>query len=100
MVWIHSHRRHCLILPSGRRVDLSPAEYQLLMVFIRYPQIVLSRDYLLQQTRGRACSPFDRTIDVRIGSLRKKFKRNHNDAPLFKTVRGAGYFLDAEVTSL
>ena len=102
--WIIDTRTHQITDQQDQLIDLSPAEYQLLLVFIRYPQIVLSRDYLLQQTRGRSCSPFDRTIDVRIGNLRKKLKRDHSDdhsdTPLFKTVRGIGYFLDAEVTTL
>lgn len=73
-------------------IDLSPAEIDLLLVFVKHPQIVLSRDYLMQQTRGRDAAPFDRTIDVRVGQLRKKLPIS-DEQTLFKTVRGGGYML-------
>lgn len=77
-------------------IDLSPAEIDLLLVFVKHPQIVLSRDYLMQQTRGRDAAPFDRTIDVRVGQLRKKLPIS-DEQTLFKTVRGGGYMLTQEV---
>ena len=83
--------------PAQQPVELSPAEFDLLMVFVKHPQTVLSRDYLLQQTRGRDASPYDRTIDVRVGQLRKKLALSSKDTPLFKTIRGGGYMLDSEV---
>lgn len=83
--------------PAQQIVDISPAELDLLMVFVKHPQTVLSRDYLLQQTRGRDASPYDRTIDVRVGQLRRKLALSIDDAPLFKTVRGGGYMLNSEV---
>ena len=46
----------------------------------------------MQQTRGRDASPFDRTIDVRVGQLRKKLPIR-DEQTLFKTVRGGGYML-------
>jgi len=78
-------------------IDLSPAELDLLLVFVKHPQTVLSRDYLLQQTRGRDAAPFDRTIDVRVGQLRKKILVDEARHPLFKTIRGGGYMLMTEV---
>jgi two-component system OmpR family response regulator len=60
---------------------------------------VLSRDFLLEQTRGREAGPFDRTIDVQIGRLRKKLEANVDDPQIIKSVRGAGYILVATVTS-
>lgn len=77
-------------------VDLSPAEIDLLLVFVKHPQTVLNRDYLLQQTRGRDAAPFDRTIDVRVGQLRKKLPIA-DEQTLFKTVRGGGYMLTQAV---
>ena len=81
---------------AGAIIDLSPAEFDLLHLFLRHPQTVLSRDYLLQQTRGRDASPFDRTIDVRIGQLRKKIA-DPAGGVLFETIRGGGYLLNAAV---
>lgn len=77
-------------------VDLSPAEIDLLLVFVKHPQTVLNRDYLMQQTRGREAAPFDRTIDVRVGQLRKKLPIT-DEQTLFKTVRGGGYLLTQAV---
>ncbi len=77
-------------------VDLSPAEIDLLLVFVKHPQTVLNRDYLMQQTRGRDATPFDRTIDVRVGQLRKKLPVA-DEQTLFKTVRGGGYMLTQAV---
>lgn len=78
---------------QGEKIEISPAEMDLLLIFVKHPQTVLSRDYLLQQTRGRDAGPFDRTIDVRVGQLRKKILIQEEQAPLFKTIRGGGYML-------
>lgn len=79
-------------------VDLSPAEFDLLKVFVKHPETVLSRDYLMQQTRGRDAGPHDRAIDVRVGQLRKKLPIVEAKQPLFKTIRGGGYMLTEPVT--
>lgn len=83
--------------PDKQIVDISPAEMDLLIIFVKHPQTVLSRDYLLQQTRGRDAGPFDRTIDVRVGQLRKKILIPSEEGPLFKTIRGGGYMLTSAV---
>ena len=75
---------------QGREVALTSGEFDLLCTFVRHPGRVLSRDFLLEQTRGREAGPFDRTIDVQIGRLRKKLERDADDPQLIKSVRGAG----------
>jgi two-component system, OmpR family, response regulator len=72
---------------------LTTGEFDLLSVFARSPGRVLSRDYLLEHTRGRSAGPFDRTIDVQIGRLRKKLELDPEDPQIIKSVRGAGYIL-------
>jgi len=57
----------------------------------RHPGRVLSRDFLLEATRGRAAGPFDRTIDVQIGRLRRKIEPQPDEPQIIKSVRGAGY---------
>ena len=84
---------------QGREVALTSGEFDLLCTFVRHPGRVLSRDFLLEQTRGREAGPFDRTIDVQIGRLRKKLERDADDPQLIKSVRGAGYILVAPVTT-
>ncbi|RYZ08505.1 MAG: response regulator [Comamonadaceae bacterium] len=79
--------------PDGRNVPLTGGEFDLLQVFARHPGRVLSRDFLLEQTRGREAAPFDRTIDVQVGRLRRKIETDPDDPQLIKSVRGAGYIL-------
>jgi two-component system OmpR family response regulator len=79
--------------PNGQEVPLTSGEFELLSVFARCPGRVLSRDFLLEQTRGREAGPFDRTIDVQVGRLRKKLEADPEDPQLIKSVRGAGYIL-------
>ncbi|MGJ7568101.1 response regulator [Variovorax sp. GB1R11] len=79
--------------PQGRDVALTGGEFGLLCAFARHPGRVLSRDFLLEQTRGREAAPFDRTIDVQVGRLRKKIEADADEPQLIKSVRGAGYIL-------
>jgi DNA-binding response OmpR family regulator len=58
---------------------------------------VLSRDFLLERTRGRDGGPFDRTIDVQVGRLRRKLEDDPNNPQIIKSVRGAGYLLVPKV---
>jgi DNA-binding response OmpR family regulator len=78
---------------GGVEVVLTSGEFDLLSVFVRHPGRVLSRDFLLEQTRGREAAPFDRTIDVQVGRLRKKIEADPDDPQVIKSVRGAGYIL-------
>jgi DNA-binding response OmpR family regulator len=77
--------------PSGNEVPLTTGEFDLLHVLVRHPGRVLSRDFLLEQARGRRAGPFDRTIDVQIGRLRRKLEPESDNPRLIKSVRGAGY---------
>lgn len=87
------------LLGSDGEVAVTTGEYELLHTFVTHPGRVLSRDFLLEHTRGRSAGPFDRTIDVQIGRLRKKLEQDANDPQLLKSVRGAGYILVAQVTA-
>jgi DNA-binding response OmpR family regulator len=80
-----------LLAPDGDEVGLTSGEFDLLVVFLKHPGRVLSRDFLLEHTRGREAGPFDRTIDVQIGRLRKKLEDNPQEPQIIKSVRGAGY---------
>jgi DNA-binding response OmpR family regulator len=82
---------------TGAEVTLTAGEFELLSVLARHPGRVLSRDYLLEQTRGREAGPYERTVDVQIGRLRRKIERNAEEPQIIKSVRGAGYIFVASV---
>jgi two-component system OmpR family response regulator len=87
-----------LVDPQGTEIVLTTGEFDLLAVLVRHAGRVLSRDFLLEQTRGRDAGPFDRTIDVQVGRLRRKMETDSERPELIKSVRGAGYVLVPEVT--
>lgn len=84
---------------SQAEVPLSSGEFALLTEFARRPQRVLSRDLLLDWTRGDASDAFDRAIDVQLSRLRKKLA-DRGGTGLIKTIRGGGYLFSAEVRRL
>lgn len=87
--------RREMIAADGAVIDLSAAEYDLLLAFINHPMRILTRDQLLELSRHRSGSVFDRSVDVLVGRLRRKIEREDSDRPLIKTLRGAGYMFTA-----
>jgi two-component system, OmpR family, response regulator len=96
--WTLYVRRRELTGEDGVAVPLSTAEFVLLSVFLHHPQLVLSRDQLLDLTRGHDADVFDRSIDNRISRLRKKIEADPKRPRLIKTHWGGGYSFTAEVT--
>jgi two-component system phosphate regulon response regulator OmpR len=82
--------------PEGGDIALTGAEFDLLRTFLERPGRVLSRDQLLDLTRGREADPLDRSIDVLVSRLRRKLAGG-GASHLFKTVRNGGYQLAAKV---
>lgn len=97
--WALDTGRRQLRSPSGVLVELTGGEYQLLLVLLKSANIVLTRDQLLDATRGRMAAPFDRSIDVGIGRLRRKIELDPKAPSIIKTVRGGGYVLSVPVRS-
>jgi len=64
---------------------------------IDQPGRVLSRDQLMNVLHGRDVGPFDRSIDVQIGRLRRKLEVDASHPQLIKSIRGEGYALTAKV---
>ena len=95
--WTLDTGRRQLVAPDGVLVELSGGEYELLLALLRRPHIVLSRDQLLDITRGRFSGPFDRAIDMQVGRLRRKIEADPKNPVLVKTVRGGGYVLASAV---
>jgi two-component system OmpR family response regulator len=90
-----------LVSAAGTVIPLSNAEFRLLNVFLEHPKRVLTRDFLLEEARGRNMDLFDRSIDILVSRLRQKLNEGaqSEDAAtsLVKTIRGEGYMFDATV---
>lgn len=82
---------------DGADVPLTSGEFALLSAFLERPNQVLTRDHLLNVLHGRDAGPFDRSIDVQIGRLRRKIERDPANPSLIQSVRGAGYLLAARI---
>jgi two-component system, OmpR family, response regulator len=79
-------------------IALTSGEFNLLVALVENHGRVLSRDALLQLTHRREAAPFDRTIDVQIGRLRKKLGDDSSIPKIIKSVRGEGYLFAIKVT--
>lgn len=95
--WILDTKRRELVGDDGVSVPLSTGEFNLLNVFLRHPDRVLSRDQLLDLTQSRAADAFDRSIDNQVSRLRKKIELDIKTPQLIKTVWGGGYRFQAEI---
>jgi two-component system, OmpR family, response regulator len=76
---------------DGEAIALTAAEFELLTCFVQRPRRVLTRDQLLDWTRGRMAEAYDRTIDMTISRLRKKIEAATPGLELISTVRNNGY---------
>jgi DNA-binding response OmpR family regulator len=75
----------------GHELDLTTGEFELLGFFIRNPGRVLSRDRILDATRGIDWESYDRSVDVLISRLRLKLADDAKHPRFIRTVRGTGY---------
>ena len=98
--WIFDAQRRELVDREGTAVPLSTAEARLLVAFMDHPNMVLSRDQLLDLTQGRAAKAFDRSIDNQVSRLRRKLEADPKNPVLIKTVWGGGYSFTAKVERL
>ena len=77
-------------------VGLTAGEFNMMEVFCRNPQKVLSREEIYMRMHKNTFFCTDRVIDVQIGRVRRKLNDNYGE--LIHTVRGSGYMLKADVT--
>lgn len=75
----------------GEPVKLTKAEYELLVAFSSHPNVVLSRERILNMLSHRVEAPNDRTIDVLIRRMRAKMETDPKNPQIFVTVHGEGY---------
>jgi TolB-like protein len=82
---------------DGGDISLTRSEFALLREFIRHPGRVLSRDYLLDALGGKRPDPFDRSIDMLVGRLRRKIEPDSKPPRVIVTVAGEGYKFAAPI---
>ena len=85
-----------LIDPDNVMINLSDGEFRLLLALVEHARRVLTRDQLLDLSRGANAEHFDRAIDVQVSRLRKKLSRIGGE-DLIRTVRNEGYMFVADV---
>jgi DNA-binding response OmpR family regulator len=98
--WVLKTGERELMDEHGVALPLSTGEYNLLLALVERPRRVLTRDQLLDLTRGRELAAFDRSIDNLVSRLRKKVEVDPANPALIKTVWGGGYTFSCDVTRL
>ena len=79
------------ITRGGELVEVRPAEYNLLLLFVRNVDRPLTRDAILNAAWGYDCYPYTRTVDAHVCRLRQKFELNPAKPRHFLTIHGVGY---------
>ncbi|KUJ84801.1 DNA-binding response regulator [Microbulbifer flavimaris] len=97
--WRFYPARMELLNPDTEVVPLSTSETALLLAFVQNPQTPLSRDRLLDLTKGRDSFPFDRSIDSHVSRLRRKLGDCARSPHTIKTAWGSGYIFSHAVES-
>ncbi|MCB1535471.1 MAG: response regulator [Rhodoblastus sp.] len=87
-----------VLAPSGSRVAMTAAEFDLLYALCEHPNRVLTRDQLIGLTHGPVEGPHERSIDTLISRLRQKMEMDVGSPRLIQTVRSEGYMFSAQVT--
>lgn len=85
------------IADTGRSIALTSAEFDLLACFVQHPRRVLTRDQIMDFTRGRGFEPYDRTVDMIVSRLRRKLSAAGIEASCISTVRNGGYLMTVPV---
>jgi DNA-binding response OmpR family regulator len=95
--WTLNVSRRQLIDPAGTEVELTTGEFDMLAAFLNHAGRVLTRDFLMDLTRGRHLEAFDRTIDAQIVRLRRKIEADVKHPQFIKAVRGVGYIFTGKI---
>jgi DNA-binding response OmpR family regulator len=85
------------VIQKGRRIDLTGAEFDILLLLVRSTGKVLSRDEIAEVALGRPIGFFDRSIDNHISNLRRKLGSHVGKTERIQNVRGTGYVYTGEV---
>ena len=96
--WTLNITRRVLQDPDGQTVELTTGEFDMLAVFVTHAGRVLTREQLMDLTRGRQLEAFDRAVDAQIVRLRRKIEADAKRPQLVKSVRGVGYVFTGTVS--
>ena len=95
--WVLDASGRRLSTIDGEPVSLTSGEFDMLLAFVTHPNRVLSRDQLLDLLTTSYRPAYDRSIDVRLGRLRRKIEADPKSPELIKTIRNVGYIFSANV---
>jgi DNA-binding response OmpR family regulator len=76
---------------DGNDLELTGAEFELLALLVRNRGRVLSRERIMDETRGVDWDAYDRSIDVLVSRLRQKLGDDARRPAYIRTIRGSGY---------
>ncbi len=76
---------------SGKPIDLTRSEFELLAVLMERPGRVYTRMELLDRVQGDAFAPYERTIDVHVKNIRAKIGDDSREPRYIETIYGVGY---------
>ncbi|WP_176591520.1 response regulator transcription factor [Sphingobium sp. EM0848] len=94
--WTVDSSRREVIDPNGGRVELTAAEFSLLLALLDHPRVVIARARLMALAGVRDTPSSDRSVDVLVSRVRRKLSHGGRAAPIV-TVRGGGYMFSAVV---
>ena len=92
--------KRAVTMPDGSRIGLSTSEFKVLKAFVEHPGAVLTRDQLMDLTRGRTSDVFMRAVDSQISRLRRKLEDDPKRPTIILTHWGGGYCFSEDVAAL
>jgi len=97
--WTLDTTSRSLYAANGDLVPLAGGEFELLLALVTNANRVLTRDELIELTKGRGSQPYDRSIDVKISRLRQRLRDHSQDTRMIRAIYGKGYVLATQVVT-
>lgn len=98
--WSVDAAKRQVLSPEQVLITLTSGEFDLLMAFVEHPQTILTREHLVELSRGRSSDGFDRSVDILVSRLRRKIEPNAKEPRIIKTVRSGGYLFAPTVSPI
>jgi two-component system, OmpR family, response regulator len=95
--WTLDTTSRSLYAADGDLVPLAGGEFELLLALVTNANRILTRDELIELTKGRGAQPFDRSIDVKISRLRQRLRDHSQDRRIIRAIYGKGYVFATSV---